>query len=178
MNQKVRFCEQCGAEIIQGSAYCNNCGNKIDYANSGNRDIGTYDWQGLFQRGMYVIHKISTKEKISTGIWLGIACIQVLLGFAFYFAWVAAVWNFLVCFLNYRFIKKMDGHPVGIYTHYNDALFSIISTMIFNFIVGGAIGVIGGIYDLTIRSYAMQNKEALLCVDVVYTQKNTEFSRM
>ena len=138
---------------------------------------GTYDWQGLFQRGMYVIHKISTKENIN-GYLAGNSMYSGLARFCFLLAWVAAVWNFLVCFLNYRFIKKMDGHPVGIYTHYNDALFSIISTMIFNFIVGGVIGVIGGIYDLTIRSYAMQNKEALLCVDAVYTQKNTEFSRM
>ena len=67
---------------------------------------------------------------------------------------------------------------MGIYTHYNDLLFSIISTMIFNIAVGGVIGVIGGIYDLTIRSYAMQNKVALLCVDAVYTQKKTGFSGM
>lgn len=173
MNQKIRFCEQCGAEIIQGAVYCSNCGNKIDYAIPENRDTETYEWQGLFQNGIHVIHKISSKEKISTGIWVGIACVQALLGFIFHFAWLAALWNFLACFMNYRFIKKMNVYPVGVYTHYNDLLFSIISTMIFNIVVGGIIGVIGGIYDLTIRSYAMQNKEALLCVDAVYTQNST-----
>lgn len=41
-----------------------------------------------------------------------------------------------------------------------------------NLIAGGVIGIVGGIYDLTVRSYAMQNKEYLFYIEAVYTQRS------
>lgn len=173
MNQKVKFCRKCGASIVRGATFCTNCGVRIDYEyTSNNGNSRNHQWQKAFQVGMHVVQNLTTKEKISTWIWVGIACIQVLAGFIVPSAWLVAAWNFFACYSNYQFIKKIQVYPVGIYTHYNDLLFSIILFMGINLVAGGVIGVVGGIYDLTIRSYAMQNKEALFCVEAVYMQRS------
>lgn len=173
MEQEIKFCKDCGAPLVRGAVFCANCGSKIDYESVGNYGNSTnYEWQKAFQIGNHIVQNIITREKISTWIWVGIACIQVLIGFVVPSTWLVAAWNFFACYSNYRFIKKIQVYPVGIYTHYNDLLFSIILFIGINLVAGGAIGVLGGIYDLTIRSYAMQNKEALFCVESVYMQRS------
>lgn len=173
MNQEIKFCKNCGAAVGRDAVFCANCGSKIDYNFSDKcENSSDYKRQETFRIGMHVVQNISAKEKISTWIWFGIACIQVLAGVVVPSAWVVAAWNFFACFSNYRFIKRIQEYPVGIYTHYNDSLFSIILFMGINLIAGGVIGIVGGIYDLTVRSYAMQNKEYLFYIEAVYTQRS------
>lgn len=161
----MKYCTNCGAELEKEAVFCKECGARIKQF--GNE---TQEEQLKFQMGMRVVENICAKEWISFWIWIVIACIQVLIGFTLTSAWGAALWNFFVCASIYQYIKKIQAYPVGIYTHYSDSLFSIILFIGINLFAGGVIGIVGCIYDLTIRSYVMGNKEVLFYVEVVYSQ--------
>jgi len=78
---------------------------------------------------------------------------------------IVAVWNIIACYQNNKLLAKIKSRPVGIYEHYERSLTSEVIVFIANIIGGAIIGIVGVIYDLYTRQYAMRHKEILLFME-------------
>ena len=75
-----------------------------------------------------------------------------------------AIFNFIIAAKNRKFANRILTNPVGIVKHYRPVGGSIVY-LICNLFVGHFLGIAGGIYALTIRSYVMSNTLQFLHVE-------------
>lgn len=148
------FCGNCGSGLSGDERFCPICGKPVIYLN------------------IQVLHELSHKEKVSFYIWLVIACCQILIGFLYPTSWGCAIWNFIGCYMTYRFSQKILREPVGIYKHYSDELITDIIFLVINLVFGGVIGVIAVAYDIHIRQFAMNHQNDLLSIEDDFIRKN------
>ncbi|MGN0567832.1 MAG: zinc ribbon domain-containing protein [Acutalibacteraceae bacterium] len=146
-----RFCTHCGKEISAQAAVCVNCGCAVN-ANKTSTDMAKPE---------DLLNQLSSKVKINAIIWLCIAGIQVILGFAE--AWVLlipGVLNTISAIMDFKYSTEVLEKPEGIVKKFEPLVVPII-TLIYNLFLGGVIGVAGSIYYLVaIRNFVLTNRTA------------------
>lgn len=148
------FCGNCGSELTGNEKFCSKCGQPIRYLNT------------------QVLYELSRKEKTSFYIWIVIATCQILIGFLYPASWGCAIWNFIGCYMTYRFSQKILKEPVGIYKQYSNELTTDIIFLVINLLFGGVIGVVAVIYDIHTRQYAMEHRDDLLAIEDDFVRQN------
>lgn len=146
-----RFCTHCGKEISAQAAVCINCGCAVN-ANKASADTAKPE---------DLLNQLSSKVKINAIIWLCIAGIQVILGFAE--AWVLlipGVLNTISAIRDFKYSTEVLEKPEGIVKNFEPLVIPII-TLVYNLFLGGVIGVAGSIYYLVaIRNFVLTNRTA------------------
>ncbi len=113
-----------------------------------------------------VLTNIKSKEKTEATIWIVIAVIQIIVGImniAFYWmALILGIYNLVNAMNEKKEAEKIEERSDNIVEEYEKDLTNLIVTMFINLFIGGVIGVIGGIYAMTIRSYVLKNKDIIM----------------
>ena len=110
-----------------------------------------------------VLQNISNKEKIGGIIWVVISVIQLLIGLSFnWVILILGIWNLIVGITRINNASKIEQRANNIVDVYEKSLTSLIIFIVLNILIGGIIGVIGAIYDLTVRSYVLDNRDVIL----------------
>ena len=110
-----------------------------------------------------VLQNISNKEKIGGIIWVVVSVIQLLIGLSFnWVILILVIWNLIVGITRINDASKMEQRANNIVNVYEKSLTSLIIFIVLNILMGGIIGVIGAIYDLTVRSYVLDNRDVIL----------------
>lgn len=165
------FCKNCGNILDNNTAFCPNCGNSTTSYSTG---ASTHNNANTINYASQIINNLYQKECISFYIWIGVVCLQILIGFYLWTSFLVAIWNAIACYRIYKFKQEMLVKPVGIYKHYKDSLTNSIIFIIINVLAGGIIGVVGAIFDLFIRQYAMDNAESLIALENSFLAQATE----
>ena len=110
-----------------------------------------------------ILQNISNKEKIGGIIWVVVSVIQLLIGLSFnWVILILGIWNLIVGITRINDASKMEQRANNIVNVYEKSLTSLIIFIVLNILMGGIIGVIGAIYDLTVRSYVLDNRDVIL----------------
>lgn len=114
--------------------------------------------------------------RFDAGFWMVIAIFQIILGIPLILAFGygismigCGIWNLYVVSQQFKRAKLFLRCPSMIYPYFRDSLNAILIMIAVNFFLGGAIGVLGGLYDLSVRSYVMKHENELksACAPVV-----------
>ena len=142
------YCEKCGAQIDDDSAFCQRCGCVV-----GNCSFPRANADAL-------LLSLSAKVKTNGIIWICIAVIQILLGLLV--NWILLIiggLNLVSAIGDLNYSGSVLKNPVGIVKKF-EPLASPIIVLMYNLIFGGIIGVAGSIYYLVaIRSFVLANRE-------------------
>ncbi len=110
-----------------------------------------------------VLQNISNKEKIGGIIWVVISVIQLLIGITFnWVITILGIWNLIAGLTRISDSYKIEQRANNIVDVYEKSLTSLIIFIVLNILIGGIIGVIGAIYDFTVRSYVLDNRDVIL----------------
>lgn len=103
--------------------------------------------------------KLSTKEQTSGIIWVAISIVQLFLGF-FFTWWIFAVGiiNMITAIGSFKKAKRVLTPYQGMVEEYDKQLVFLIIALAYNLLIGGIIGVVGNIYDVTTRNFVLENK--------------------
>ncbi len=157
------YCSKCGQQVDNSANFCVHCGCAVKNENRNNFS-STYPYmqnQQNFAQDDYknTINKLSNYEKTSGVIWLTIGIIQciTLVGI------ICGIWNIVISIqrLNYSKII-LTSKPIEIYNNFENQLTSIIVFLIINIFFGAVIGIVGALFDLFVRNFAMENKNVFL----------------
>lgn len=130
-----------------------------------------------------IVEQLSGKVRAEAIIWTVIACIQYIFGLilitqnsgmydsdetsAFVVGIVvilAAILNTLFSVANFEYSRKVLQNPVGIVNRFMP-VGTVISTLIYNILFGGIIGIAGSIYAFTIRSFVLTNEAQFIQIE-------------
>ena len=153
-----RFCSSCGAPLDSGKNFCIHCGARVQPTS-----VGMQSHDRLLQ-------SLSVKLTTNGIIWIVIGALQIL-SFFLVSAWFIDWWLVAVGILNIisaiqdiKYAKQILVTPEGI-VEKCEPLGGAIISLIYNLIFGGIIGVAGSIYYLVaIRSFVMTNKNEFLAM--------------
>ena len=162
------FCSKCGKEIKEGQGFCSHCGQ--------NQSPGGIPFVPQRVPDPVLLNSLSTKIKINGFIWLGVAGIQVIMGFVSLISgiyWeefseiISAILVFGIAALNVKsaiadlkYSKAIIENPKGIVEKYAPVK-NLIVTLVYNIILGGVVGIAGAIYGFILRGFIMKNADEL-----------------
>lgn len=164
------FCVYCGNALNNTANYCPKCGKPVD--NKTATQNNSLDEDILY--GLHIMAKLSKYEMISFWIWVGIICLQSLLCLIILFFGNDAMaiplilciaWNIYSNYTTFRYAKSLMNYPTGVFYHYMTSLASIILICIVNLCTGAVFGIVAAVYELIVRHYAIEHKDALLCAE-------------
>ncbi len=143
------YCSNCGNKLKENARFCTACGTSSE-------GVVPKKTNKEKQR---VLDELYKKENISKTIWIGVGIFQAIFGIMWdqYFLIMVGAWNVFAGFS--RTINIYDN--IHLVEEYDESLGTIIVFLIINLVIGGVIGVVGSIYDLTIRDYVLKNREVL-----------------
>lgn len=151
----MRFCTHCGKEISDDAVICVGCGCAVKSISQ----EAAVNTDGLLE-------KLSQRINTNGIIWLVIAVCQILIGiFVNWFVLVVGVLNIVSAIKDMNYSKTIFDNPVGIVRNF-ERLASPIIVLVYNFFIGGVIGVIGSLYYfIALRGFVMEQKEAFLEIE-------------
>lgn len=151
----MRFCTHCGKEIMDDAVICVGCGCAV----KSNAAESSVDTDGL-------LYKLSQRINTNGIIWLVIAICQIIMGIlANWLVLVVGVLNIVSAIKDMNYSKTIVDNPVGIVRNF-ERLTSPIIVLVYNFFIGGVIGVIGSLYYfIALRGFVMEQKEAFLEIE-------------
>ena len=76
--------------------------------------------------------------------------------------------NIVAGYKDYKYSKELLQRPIAIISRY-ESMTPIVISLIYNVLFGGLIGVVGNIYELTIRNFDIANRE------IFQTAENRKF---
>lgn len=187
------FCQNCGRPLNFQSNFCPFCGcqrikiNANGYATS---SVPPPQPQPHFYSSQYsapnpqyspyymqypqyrvpcqknIVVTVSQRMKTNAIIWIVIAAIQIIFGLLGNIApLIIGILNLLSAISDIRTSKKFLSNPTGIVKDAKPLAGHII-TLLYNFFIGGVIGVIGVVYYLVaIRGYVLENEQAFLEIE-------------
>lgn len=136
------FCTSCGAENLGGN-YCRQCGSKLVIARRTARGTSLTPEQ---------LVTAVDKLRASATIWLIIGIIQCLTGVAF----LIGVWNIIQSGRARRNADLFATGQADIVTYYRGISGGrYFLAGIVNLLLGAVVGIIGAIYDASIRRYVL-----------------------
>ncbi len=162
------FCSKCGKEVIEGQSFCSHCGQ--------NQSPGGIPFVPQTEPDFGLLNSLSTKIKINGFIWLGVAGIQVIMGFVSLISgiyWeefseiISAILIFGIAALNVKsaisdlkYSKEVIENPKGVVEKYSP-IKNLIVTLVYNIILGGVVGIAGAVYGFILRGFVMKNADEL-----------------
>lgn len=147
----AKFCTYCGAEVNENAVICTKCGCPIPKLDNYNDDFG---------QKIEVIDVISKRIRTNGIIWIAVGLLQIFLGiFINWILIIVGVLNLISSSQDLKYSKTFPKNPVGIVSKVEPLILPII-VLIYNFFIGGVIGVVGSIYYLVaVRGYVLENKQ-------------------
>lgn len=175
------YCKNCGHELQGDVKFCPDCGTSTS-------SVPPHSPVQSMPAQPHVLKTLSTMELISAIVWTVIAVLQaisaastinVLLSVGNYAnvfgldgllgdSWVNAIsllavaaWNGFVAYRTFNFSSALKKNPpADTVTRYEKSLASLIIVLVVMVFVS-LIGVLGAIYSLVIRGYAINHKEEI-----------------
>lgn len=146
------YCSKCGTKLID--LCCPACGSKYRIKTN----VVSAPQAGMLhdKNPQDVIRTLKMHEYISSGLWIIIGIVQILL-LSFL---IIGICNILSAVISLIFVTRIKPYKYDVYEYYEKRITSIAISAIANLLIGGAIGIIGCIYDLFIRNYVLKNKYA------------------
>lgn len=160
----MKYCQYCGTQIADEAKFCSNCGKAVWQAPDSEPSVNDEMKKNAEQQNL--INKLSSRLKTNGIIWIVIASIQILVGlFGVWFTLIVGVLNIFSAITDIKNSKRILTNQNDIVKAYEPIVGSII-TLVYNFFIGGIIGVLGSIYYLvSVRGFVMENKNQFLAME-------------
>ena len=113
-----------------------------------------------------------SKMKTSSGIWIGIGIYQLVVGaFTLMLGYgvmsiILGIWNIVQSSKQKKTRLSFAQNPVGIVSYFEKNKTSTIVFVFLNLFFGAFLGVVGSVYDLTVNSYALNNRDTFRRIEV------------
>lgn len=161
-------CAGCGKELVDGVKFCPYCG-LLSTVNTQSTEPKSQVVPMRKEREISHAHRtLAVLERISAFVWLGVAILQAIIALLMLVAegpWIGiaavSVWNFVMTMGSFKRVARILHCEPGIVEEYRKMLPSSIIFIVINAVAGAFIGVVGAVFDIIVRSYAMRNKEEL-----------------
>lgn len=186
----MKYCSHCGRKLLDEAVICPGCGCAAAANNTAKNMYGNYNNGGggkafvsggaafNYDNAADLIGKLSDRIKINGIVWIVIASLQILFGLALIgygvglLPLILGIVNLVGGIKDIGYSKDIFLNPTGITAKF-EPVAGLICTALFNFIIGGVVGIAGSIYyALAIRQFVMDNREAFDVIDRVYSQGN------
>lgn len=167
------YCTECGRPISDQAFACPHCGCPVAYRPLPPQYTSPVQHfvppQGQPPYG-YVptpadpaatyVQKLAAKEQTSGIIWISISIVQLIAGaFGLWPLLIVGVLNLIGAIGSFTLAKGLQNpYYPGLVETYEKRLTSLIIALVYNVIFGGVIGIIGNIYDLSIRNFVLENR--------------------
>lgn len=159
-----KFCSNCGNELKPEEKFCPSCGCAASNQSSDQVSNSINQSEKQYQQNM--IAQLSQKNQINAIIWIVLGIVQIIasLSTIMYYSFSSGIWILAVGILNifsgyrdFTYSKELLQKPVAIISRY-ESMTPIVISLAYNLILGAIIGIVGNIYEITIRSFVMSNK--------------------
>ena len=191
VSEKDGFCSSCGTSLKNDNAYARQ--PQSDYYNQQTSYQQEYAASNL--SASTLIQQLCGKIQTEAIVWIVIASIQVVIALFnigigmsinshYYsagegttnivsglFILIVAITNFVFSAKDFRYAKRIVSNPVGIVKKYQP-VGGLIATMIWNFFMGGIIGVVGSIFCFITRNFVIQNQSEFEAIETHYVPFN------
>lgn len=113
-----------------------------------------------------LITQLSQKNQTNAIIWGALGVVQIIIAMCTitYYGFATGIWTLVVGILNvysgykdFTYSKDLLKKPVAIISRYESAT-PIVVALIYNLIFGGIIGIVGSLYEISIRNFVLNNK--------------------
>lgn len=139
------YCPNCGKSVQANTKFCPECGANVSPPSQ--KTINTNLDNLCLQ--------LSQKENNLGILWLVIGVIQLISGFYFYWpAFILGIYNIIAAITHFKQSKRVLTPYLSLVEDYQKQT-TLIIFLIINIIFGALIGVIGIIYDFTIRNFVV-----------------------
>ena len=155
----MKYCTRCGKELFDEAILCVGCGCAVDRQSVQMANNMQVD-------GAQLLNTLAQRLNTNGIIWLVIGILQILGGlFLNWFLLIVGVLNIVSSIQDMNYSKTLQDNPAGIVAKFEPIAGPVI-TLIYNFVIGGVIGVVGSIYYfVAIRNYVMENKQYFTSLD-------------
>ena len=159
----MKFCQYCGTPLVDDANYCSFCGKETPQPFE---KTSTNKEQNL-------VKTLSSRLETLGVIWLVIAIIQIIMGvfgiimgvFGTWFTLIVGVLNIIYALTVLERSKRILLNQNGLVKIYSP-ITGYITTLVYNVLLGGVIGVVGSIYDfIFVRGFVMKNKDKFLAME-------------
>lgn len=182
LDDNIRFCSGCGAEVSgsadvtnnstapnnQGANNYQNSYNSQNAFNNSNNYNAQMPYNNAFNPNTpeSLLRTLSERYKINAIIWFIIAGIQVILGITInWILLIVAALNIVAAVQDLNYSKNILIQPQGI-VNKEKPLVGSIAVLVYNLFFGGILGVAGSIYYLVgIRNFVMTNANAFMALE-------------
>lgn len=182
LDDNIRFCSGCGAEVSgsadvsnnstapnnQGANNYQNSYNSQNAFNNSNNYNAQMPYNNAFNPNTpeSLLRTLSERYKINGIIWFIIAGIQVILGITInWILLIVAALNIVAAVQDLNYSKNILIQPQGI-VNKEKPLVGSIAVLVYNLFFGGILGVAGSIYYLVgIRNFVMTNANAFMALE-------------
>lgn len=146
------FCPRCGKPIPDSSKFCPECGAATVSAGFASKE-GSADT---------LLLQLSQKENTAGIIWIVIGALQIFTGIVLYWpALILGIYNIFAATTRFQQSKRVCTPYLSLVDDYQKWQTALIISLITNIILGALVGVIGIIYDFTIRNFVMMHQAEL-----------------
>lgn len=178
LKTEEKFCPSCGfntesvkqaKESVSNTQNVNSYQNTNQYQNANayqNPNNAAFGNDDITMKNM--LAQLSQKNQTNAIIWIVIGALQIIGAiymFAFYDASIytlavmaIGILNIVAGYKDYKYSKELLQRPIAIISRY-ESMTPIVISLIYNVLFGGLIGVVGNIYELTIRNFVIANRE-------------------
>ena len=159
-----KFCENCGSELVEGNKFCSSCG--ADVSNQSSSNVNNVINSSEKEKVRKLITQLSQKNQTNAIIWGALGVVQIIIAMCTitYYGFATGIWTLVVGILNvysgykdFTYSKDLLKKPVAIISRYESAT-TIVVALIYNLIFGGIIGIVGSLYEISIRNFVLNNK--------------------
>ena len=177
LKPEEKFCPSCGfntesvkqaKESVSNTQNVNSYQNTNQYQNANayqNPNNAAFGNDDITMKNM--LAQLSQKNQTNAIIWIVIGALQIIGAiymFAFYDASIytlavmaIGILNIVAGYKDYKYSKELLQRPIAIISRY-ESMTPIVISLIYNVLFGGLIGVVGNIYELTIRNLLQTEK--------------------
>ena len=145
------FCSNCGTAIVEGQAMCTNCGSVLSTGASGG---------SIPVAPSAVVDDVIQKLNTSYILFLVAGICQIVLGFWAIYPIGFGIWNIVIAVNRKKAMEQFKQNPAGMSQTIKSWKTHMILSVVFNGLFT-IIGIIGGIYDLTVISYVEKHEQEL-----------------
>jgi hypothetical protein len=108
-------------------------------------------------QGDGAIQSIRSLEQLSAVVWLIIGILQMLIGFAAPFLFIAGIWNLFAAVTRFNLLKSIENRQKSVVVHY-ERITPLVIILIVNLLIGGVLGALWVIVDFIIRDKVLTNR--------------------
>ena len=176
LKTEEKFCPSCGfntESVKQAKKSVSNTQNVNSYQNTNqyqnanayqNPNNAAFGNDDITMKNM--LAQLSQKNQTNAIIWGALGVVQIIIAMCTitYYGFATGIWTLVVGILNvysgykdFTYSKELLKKPVAIISRYESAT-PIVIALIYNLIFGGIIGIVGSLYEISIRNFVLNNK--------------------